>query len=57
MLVISAEKFLKKHKSSHELSRLPLSDSAVITRQQLVISAIILGFKDAQKNRTWVAFK
>ena len=36
-----AEKFLKKYCSKPELSRLPCRDSAVPTRRQLAISAII----------------
>ena len=35
------EKFLKKHCSYPELSRLPCCDLAVVTRRRLAISAII----------------
>ena len=37
-----AKKFLKKDYSQPELSRLPCRDLAVVTRQQLAISAFIL---------------
>ena len=36
-----AEKFLKKYCSKPELSRLPCRDLAVVTKQQLAISAFI----------------